>query len=77
MARIDSIALTNGTFVRLGFNTVSNWNYALQAADGMNDVASGFWSNLFTVPAQTPSGHVEYLDGLTNRERLYRLDLTP
>src|SRR5207244_11750567 len=46
---------------------------ALPISDGINVVSSGSWSNLFTVPAQTPSGHVEYLDGLRSEEHTSEL----
>jgi len=77
IVRIDSIKLTNANFVSIGFNTLSNWNYTLQAANGTNGLVSDSWVNLLTVVGQTSTGHVEYVDGLTNGQRAYRLNLTP
>ena len=76
-ARLDAITLTNNNLVSIGFNTLSNWNHTLQATDAANGLVSAVWSNLLSVPAQPSNGRVEYLDGLTNRQRFYRLFLTP
>src|SRR5262249_24319584 len=75
--RIDSIKLTNTSFVNIGFSTLSNWNYTLQAANGVNGQVSDLWANLLIVPGQASSGHVEYLDGISNRQRFYRLMVIP
>lgn len=73
--RIDSIGLV-GTNVVVGFRTVSNWTYRVQSKDIAEDVGVG-WSNLATVPAQGTNGSAVIMDGITSRQRLYRLSVSP
>jgi hypothetical protein len=58
--------------VSVGFNTRSNWTYLLQTANGL----PGTWSNLLVVPSQPTNSQVLYLDGVTNRQRFYRLSVS-
>ena len=70
--RIDEIALSS-TNVLVSFQTVSNWNYRLQGSDALGATPTNAWIDLLVVPAQTNSGTVVYQDGVTNRQRFYRL----
>ena len=56
------------------FNTTSNWTYAVQGAEG---VSAAGWTNLFTVPARGFDDQAAYVDLVTNRQRFYRLMLSP
>jgi hypothetical protein len=67
--------VTNG--VAVSFDTVSNWTYIVQCADGFTSTGMMGWSNLITVTAQATNGHTMFADGVTNRRRFYRLVLAP
>jgi hypothetical protein len=72
---IDSIQAA-GTSLSVSFGTVSNWTYTLQFMDGLAASAGG-WSDLATVSARATNSHATLVDGITNRERYYRLALSP
>ena len=74
--RIDAIALA-GINVSVSFTTVSNWTYKLQCAGSLGATAAGNWSNLLTVPAQPAATNVVFLEAATNRQRIYRLLVSP
>ncbi len=74
---ITSIARLGTNQVALRFNTVSNWTYSLQCADGLPAVTNGSWSTLFTAPAQATNGEALFIEPATNRQRCYRLSLSP
>jgi len=59
--------------VVLRFNTASNWTYVLQGLDSFPVGSEVRWSNLFLVAAQPFDDQALYVDGVTNRQRLYRL----
>jgi hypothetical protein len=59
--------------VVLRFNTASNWTYVLQGLDSLSAGSAAGWSNLFLVAAQPLDGQALFVDGVTNRQRLYRL----
>ena len=75
VARITSIERVGTTQVALQFNTASNWSYVLQGADGPPTGLPGTsgWSSLLTVPAQPFDDQASFADGVTNRQRFYRL----
>jgi hypothetical protein len=70
-----SIASVQAGQVYLTFDTVSNWNHALQYSDRGTEANN--WSNLVTVSAQPTNGHVAILAATTNGVRFYRLSLSP
>src|SRR5262249_7223666 len=70
--RIDSISLA-GSDVSVKFGTVSNWTYVVQGTDGWGTS----WSNLLTVAAQPTNGQTVFVEAATNRQRLYRLLISP
>ncbi len=72
LAAISSIERVGANQSAIHFSTASNWVYVVQGAGG---VASGGWSNLFTVPAQPFDDQAEFVDTVTNRQRFYRLML--
>jgi len=72
--RIDQIQLS-ATNVSVSFGTVSNWTYTLQYTDGV-PVGAGGWSNRVAIPAEPTNSNVVFVDGITNRERFYRLALS-
>jgi hypothetical protein len=74
--KIDSIVMSN-SFALVSFETVSNWSYRLQGAGALPDSGEGKWTDLLVVPASSPSGAAVYQDGLTNRQRFYRLSVSP
>lgn len=67
---ISSIRRTGSNQVSIRFNTVSNWTFTVQGADGLPAVN---WSNLFTVPAKPFDDQATFVDTVTNRVRFYRL----
>jgi hypothetical protein len=73
---IDHIQLAGPNHAAISFDTVSNWTYVLQGADLLPVNSAGVWSNLMTAPAQSTNGHAVFTDGITNRQRFYRLMLT-
>ena len=74
--RIDGIVLAGGG-VSVTFGTEPNWAYTLQGSDTLATSRPGHWTNLLLVPAQPVSGNATYLDGITNRQRFYRLSVSP
>ena len=74
--RIDAIALA-GINVSVSFTTVWNWTYKLQCAGSLGATATGNWSNLLTVPAQPVATNMVFLEAATNRQRIYRLLVSP
>ncbi len=72
-ARIYSIVKSGSGEVTIGFGNVSNWTTTLQTADNLsfNDA-----SNLLTIPAQPTSVHTNFVDGVTESGRFYRLVLS-
>lgn len=70
--------------VLLHFDTEPNRTYALQYVDGIspnartnNSSTWGNWSNLFVAPRLPFPNHYVILDTGTNRQRYYRLSVTP
>lgn len=76
LARIDSIARLGTNQLALRFNTASNWAYALQGLDGLQVGSPVGWSNLFMVAAKPFDDQAQFVDGMTNRQRFYRLLLS-
>jgi hypothetical protein len=74
---IASIQGLGANQVALRFNTASNWTYVLQALDGLAVDSQGNWSNLFTVAAKPFDDQALFVDGMTNRQRFYRLVVSP
>jgi len=70
--RIDSISLVRAS-VWVKFGTVSNWNYIVQGANGWSES----WSNLLTVAAQPTNGQAVFVETTENRQKLYRLSVSP
>jgi hypothetical protein len=77
LPRITSIERLGTKQVAIRFNTVSNWACAVQGLAGLPAGAAGVWSNLFTVPPRPIDDQAVYVDTVTNRQRLYRLLLSP
>jgi hypothetical protein len=63
--------------VALRFNTASNWAYVLQGLDGLPAGSAVGWSNLLMVAAKPVDEQALFVDGVTNRQRFYRLLVTP
>jgi hypothetical protein len=76
VARISSMVRAGTGQVRICFNTASNWTCVLQASPGQPDGPAGLWSNVFTVAAKPWDDQAEFVDGMTNRQTLYRLLLS-
>jgi hypothetical protein len=76
-ARITSIGRLGASQVSVRFNTASNWTYVLQGLDGLPAGVPGGWSNLLTVAAKPFDDQAQFVDGVTNRQRFYRLVLSP
>jgi len=72
--RIDSINLSGGS-VSVSFTTMSNLTYRLQGSDTLT--SSSAWTDLFVVPGQAAPGVQVFQDGITNRQRFYRLSVSP
>ncbi len=71
--RIDAMLL--GTNISVSFETASNWTYTLQYTDGL-PVEANAWSNLTTILPHPTNSHVRFVEGVTSRERFYRLFLS-
>jgi hypothetical protein len=74
---ITSIEGLGANQVALRFNTASNWTYVVQGLDRLPAGSAAGWSNLFLVAAQPLDGQALFVDGVSNRQRLYRLLVTP
>ena len=76
--QIDAIELA-GTNVLVSFGTVSNWTYRLQGANMLPQPGSApwSWSDLFISPSQPYATNLQFVDGLTNGGRFYRLAVSP
>ena len=61
----------------LRFNTASNWTYVLQGLDSLPAGSAGSWSNFFMVAAKPFDDQTLFVDEATNRQRFYRLVVTP
>jgi hypothetical protein len=72
-ATINSIERVGLNQVAIHFNTASNWAYTVQGGTGL---ASGVWSDLFTVPARPFDDQAKYVDAITNQQKFYRLMLS-
>ena len=75
--RISSIQGLGTSQVALRFNTASNWSYVVQGLDGLPAGSTAGWSNLFLVPAKPFDDQGLFVDGVTNRQRFYRLVVSP
>ncbi|HTX54559.1 MAG TPA: hypothetical protein VMD08_14210 [Candidatus Baltobacteraceae bacterium] len=73
VAAISSIGMVGTNQVAIRFNTASNWVYVVE---GVSSLASGGWSNVFTVPAKPFDDQAEFVDTMTNGWRFYRLMLS-
>jgi len=78
---IDRIELLGTNLVTIHFDTDANRTYTLQYLDhlitGTNTTPSGTWSNLTVIPATPFNNHYVLVDNRTNRNRFYRLSVTP
>jgi len=74
---IASIEQPAANRVVLRFNTESNWTYVVQSLDGLSAGSPGGWSNLFTVAARPFNDEAVFVDTVTNRQRFYRLLVSP
>jgi hypothetical protein len=74
---ISSIQGLGANQVALRFNTASNWTYVLQGLGRLTVGSPGNWSNLFTVAAKPFDDQALFVDGMTNRQRFYRLVVSP
>jgi hypothetical protein len=74
--RIEGIVLSNG-FVEVSFGRVSNWTYRLQASESLAPSGAIHWNDIMSVSAPSVAGRVTYRDGVTNRQRFYRLSVSP
>ena len=63
--------------VALRFDTASNWTYVLQGLDSLPAGSAAGWSNLFLFAAKSFDDQALFVDGVTNRQRIYRLLLSP
>jgi hypothetical protein len=70
---ISSIEGLGTNQVALRFNTASNWTYVLQVLDSLPAASAAGWSNLFLVAAKSFDDQALFVDGVTNRQRFYRL----
>ena len=70
---ITSIEGLGANQVALRFNTASNWTYVLQGLDSLPAGSAVGWSNLFLVAAKPFDDQALFVDGVTNRQRFYRL----
>jgi len=75
--RIASIERTGATEVAVRFNIRSNWTHLLQYRDVLPSDDANAWVNLFSAPAQPFDGQANVLDAVTNRQRFYRLNISP
>ena len=73
LVRITSIERLGTNQVALRFNTASNWTYVLQGLDRLSAGSPAYWSNLFIVAAKPLDDQALFVDGVTNRQRFYRL----
>jgi hypothetical protein len=71
-SRINAIDLLDPTHVSIRFNTSSDWTYTLQTAPSLLTGAA-VWSNLVTVSPKPINDQAQFVDAVTNRQRLYRL----
>lgn len=79
---IDLIERNGSNQVNIHFETVANRTYALQYRNSLNFTnAPGTptigWSNLFVAPSLPFQNHYVVTDWGTNRQRYYRLRVTP
>ena len=74
--QIDRIELLS-TNVSVSFGMVSNWVYKLECSPGLAAPGPVNWSNLLTVPAQPGASNVVFLEPATNRQKFYRLSISP
>jgi hypothetical protein len=74
--RISSIERAGAGQVAIRFNTASNWTYALQVLAGLPASGASGWSNVLTIGAKPSDDEAVYVDGATNPQRLYRLQLS-
>jgi hypothetical protein len=75
--RITSIQDLGANQVALRFNTASNWTYVLQGLGRLTVGSPGNWSNLLTVAAKPFDDQAQFVDGVTNGQRFYRLVVSP
>ena len=77
LPRIALIERTNANEVAIRFNTRSNWTHVLQYRDVLSADSGSPWRDLFTPPPQPFDGEVEVRDAVTDRQRFYRLNVSP
>lgn len=75
--QIASIERTNANEIAIRFNTRSNWTHVLQYCEVLLTNGVNPWVNLFSPPAQPFDGQTEVLDSVTDRQRFYRLSISP
>ena len=80
--RIDHIERFNGNQVTIHFDTIANRTYTVQYLTSLNSTntngpAIGTWSNLYVAPSLPFVNHYVVVDSATNRQRFYRLRVTP
>ncbi len=76
-ARIDYIEVDGPRFVNIHFDTLPNRTYALQYRTVLNATNTTGWTNLFVAPSVPFNNHYVVSDSRTNRQRFYRLRVTP
>lgn len=64
-------------YVMVSFGTASNWTYHLQGSTSLSPVGLATWTDLMVVPALPFSTNVVFQDEVTNRNRFYRLAVSP
>jgi len=75
--RIAAVERTHTGELIVRFNTRSNWTHVLQYCDALSTNVGTMWANLLSAPAQPFDGQMEVLDTVTNRQRFYRLGISP
>jgi hypothetical protein len=81
-SHIDLIERNGTNQVNIHFETVANRTYALQYRNGLSftnapGTPTTGWSNLFVAPSLPFQNHYVVTDWGTNRQRYYRLRVTP
>ena len=80
--RIDHIERLGSNQVTIHIDTIANRTYTVQYIDRLsstntNGPATGTWSNLYVIPSEPFPNHHILVDGITTRQRFYRLRITP
>lgn len=79
IATLPTIAVTGvaSDRITLSFLTVSNQTYQLQSADSPRANSSNAWTTIASFPPSSTNGTASFADATTNRQKFYRLLVSP